>query len=122
MKMKIDISLKDMIAGLIALSFIIGFGTEGFAADQYEYVIVAQNDGDEHPRRGKHRGPPPEAIDICEGLSEGDGCAFVSPRGDNIEGTCEMTRSDIIACVPEGGPLHGRGGRGGPPPDEEFDN
>ncbi len=33
-----------------------------------------------------------------------------------------MTRSDIIACVPEGGPPHGRGGHGGPPPDEEFDN
>lgn len=122
MKMKIDISLKDMIVGLIVLSFIIGFGTEGFAADQYGYIIVAQNDGDEHPRGGKHRGPPPEAIDVCEGLSEGDGCAFVSPRGDNIEGTCEMTRSDIIACVPEGGPPHGRGGHGGPPSDEEFDN
>jgi len=62
------------------------------------------------------------AIDVCEGLSEVDGCAFVSPRGDNIEGTCEMTRSDIIACAPEGGSPHGRGGRGGPTSDEEFNN
>ena len=108
-----------LLTGLIVLSFIIGFGTKGFAADQYEYIIVTQNDGDEHPKRGKRRGPPPEAIDVCEGLSEGDGCAFVSPRGDNIEGTCEITRSDIIACVPEGGPPHGKGMPGGPPSDEE---
>ncbi len=119
---KSDSTVKRLLSGLIVLSFIIGFGTEGFAADQYEYIMVAQSDGDEHPRRGKRRGPPPEAIDVCEGLSDGDGCAFVSPRGDNIEGTCEMTRSDIIACVPEGGPPHGKGSPGNPPSDEEFDN
>jgi hypothetical protein len=33
-------------------------------------------------------------------------------------GTCEMTRSDIIACVPEGGPPHGNGEPDGPPPVE----
>jgi len=122
LKRRFDVNLKDLIAGLLVFSIIIGFGTQGFAADQYEDIVVAQNDGGEHHGKGKRRGPPPEAIDVCEGLSEGDGCAFVSPRGDNIEGTCEITRSDIIACVPEGGPPHGRGGHGGPVPDEEFDN
>ena len=104
--------------GLIVFSIIIGFGTHGFAADQYEDIVVAQNDSNGHPGKGRRRGPLPEAIDVCEGLSEGDGCAFVSQRGDNIEGTCEMTKSDIIAYVPEGGPPHGNGDRGGPPPDE----
>lgn len=115
---RIDVSLRDLIAGLLVFSILIGFGIEGFAADQYEDVVVAQNDGDGYPGKGNHRGPPPEAIDVCEGLSEGDGCAFVSPKGDNVGGTCEMTRSDIIACVPEGGPPDGKGKPGGPPPDE----
>jgi len=121
MKKRLNVNLKDLIAGLIVFSIVIGFGTEGFAADQYKDIIVAQNDDTESPGRGKRRGPPPEAIDVCEGLSEGEGCAFVSPMGDNVEGTCEITRSDIIACVPEGGPPHGKGRPGGAPPDEEYD-
>ena len=122
MKNRLDTNLKDLIAGLIVFSMVIGFGTEVFAADQYKDIIVAQNDDMEHPGRGKRRGPPPEAIDVCEGLAEGDGCAFVSPKEDNIEGTCEMTRSNIVACVPEGGPPHRKGIPGGPPSDQEFDN
>jgi hypothetical protein len=118
LKRKLDVNLKNLIAGLIVFTIVIGFGTEVFAADQYKDVIVAQNDDTEPPGRGKHRGPPPEAIDVCEGLAEGDGCAFVSPKGDNVGGTCEMTRSDIIACVPEGGPPHGKGKPDGPTPDE----
>ena len=121
MKKRLSINLKDLIAGLLVFSIVVGFGAEGFAADQYQDIVVAQNDDTERPGRGKRRGPPPEAIDVCEGLSEGDGCAFESPRGDNIEGTCEMTRSDIIACVPEGGPPHGNRGSGGPPSDEDLD-
>jgi hypothetical protein len=78
--------LKNLIAGLIVFSIVIGFGTEVFAADQYEDIIVAQNDDTESPGRGKRQGPPPEAIDVCEGLSVGDGCAFVSPKGDNVWG------------------------------------
>jgi len=121
MKKILNVNLKDLIAGLIVFSIVIGFGIEGFAADQYKDIIVAQNDDTESPGGGKRRGPPPEAIDVCEGLSEGERCAFVSTMGGNVEGTCEMTRSDIIACVPEGDPPHGKGRPGGPPPDEEYD-
>ncbi len=56
MKRRFDVNLKDLIAGLLVFSIIIGFGTQGFAADQYEDIIVAQNDGGEHPRKGKRRG------------------------------------------------------------------
>jgi len=122
LRRRLDINLKGLIAGLIVFTILIGFSTQGFAADQYGDIIVAQNDDTERPGKRKRRGPPPEAIDVCEGLAEGDGCAFVSPHGDNIEGSCEMTRSDVVACVPEGGPPHGNGDRGGPSSDEEFDN
>jgi hypothetical protein len=61
--------------------------------------------------QGRPQGPPPEAVEACEGLSEGDSCEFTSPRGDTISGTCQ-TIEELLACVPEGGP------HGGPPPDD----
>lgn len=48
-----------------------------------------------------HRGPPPEAVEACEGLEEGDDCSF-NARGHSIEGTCRFGRSedDPLACMP----------------------
>jgi len=122
LKRRLDINLKGLIAGLIVFTILIGFGTQGFAADQYGDIIVAQNDDGEHPERGKRRGPPPEAVEACEAQSVGDTCAFISPQGDTIEGVCEIMRGDIIACLPDNRPPHGKGKPGGPPPAEEFDD
>lgn len=64
---------------------------------------------DDEGRRGRggRRGPPPEAIAACEGQAEGVECTVVTPRGDEIAGSCE-TRPAQLVCVPEGGPPRGR--------------
>ena len=48
--------------------------------------------------------PPPEAFAACENQSEGEPCEFDSPRGDHIEGSCEMPRGDELVCVPADAP------------------
>jgi hypothetical protein len=53
----------------------------------------------EGPPRAGHR-PPAEAIGACAGQSSGSRCRFISPRGDEITGTCRMP-GDALACVPE---------------------
>ena len=66
------------------------------------------------PEGGRHHGPPPEAVEACNGKSEGTACT-VSFDGKSLNGTCSNGphRSDTIACRPEGGP----GGHHGPPPE-----
>ena len=51
------------------------------------------------PQQGMRR-PPQEALDACNGSSDGAHCEFVSPRGDNISGTCRA-RGNNVACVPD---------------------
>lgn len=85
-----------------------------------EGIVVAQGEGTDAPppRGNRHHGPPPEAINACEGHGEGDACSFTSRRGDEIEGSCGTTRAGDFACIPEGGPP-GKGGRmpdDAPPP------
>ena len=55
--------------------------------------------------RGRPQGPPPEAIDACANLSEGDSCSFTGRRDDTVEGTCMRPPEggDELACAPEGG-------------------
>ncbi len=54
---------------------------------------------------GGRRGPPPEAIDACEGMKANDPCNFTGRHDDTIEGTClAPPDGDQLACVPEGGP------------------
>lgn len=73
------------------------------------------------PPRDRRGGPPEEAIAACDGLNEGEVCSFESPREDLIVGTCEVTRADVKACVPQGGPPEKLSGPGGerPPPVED---
>ncbi len=52
--------------------------------------------------RGHRRGPPAEALQACEGLSENDSCAFESDRG-TVEGICRLSPEGQppLACAPE---------------------
>lgn len=56
--------------------------------------------------RGRPQGPPPEAIDACSNLAEGDACSFTGRRDDTLEGTCMSPPEggDGLACAPAGGP------------------
>jgi hypothetical protein len=54
---------------------------------------------------GKRHGPPAQAREACSNSSAGDSCSFSGRRGDSVEGTCIVPRSeDGLACAPEGGP------------------
>jgi len=60
----------------------------------------------ESEHRGRHPGPPPpQAIEACAGLSEGDTCNFPGPRG-KVEGSCIIPPEfeTILVCAPKGNP------------------
>ncbi len=70
----------------------------------------------DYRQRGRHRGPPQEAIEACSGKPEGAECSFVGRRGETLEGTCFAGRYEgDLACRPS----HGPEGRDMPPPREE---
>lgn len=50
-----------------------------------------------------HRGPPPEAIEACLNLAEGDACSFEGRRGEAVEGQCfKPPRTEkLLACRPD---------------------
>jgi len=51
------------------------------------------------PNQG--RTPPQEAVNACNGKSNGDYCSFTSPYGDMISGTCQIPpASSTLACIP----------------------
>jgi len=52
---------------------------------------------------GPRRGPPPEAIQACAELEQGDACS-VTFEERSVEGTCEETREGELACRPSGPP------------------
>ncbi|MFT3914131.1 MAG: hypothetical protein QM704_08430 [Anaeromyxobacteraceae bacterium] len=58
---------------------------------------------------GGHRGPPPEAVEACKGVAEGEACA-VTLGGNTLDGTCAKgpDGSGTLACRPSRMP---------PPPD-----
>jgi len=45
-------------------------------------------------------GPPPEAIEACEGKSEGELVSFETRRGDTLSGECQYVEDQLVA-VPE---------------------
>ncbi len=47
--------------------------------------------------------PPPEAIEVCSGLTEGSACSINTPNG-TLSGACILVQTGDLACVPEGGP------------------
>lgn len=52
------------------------------------------------PQKGERRkGPPPEAIEACESLQEGDKVSFETPRGDTLEAQCLIV-DEVLVAVP----------------------
>lgn len=68
-------------------------------------------------QQGPPRGPPPEALQACSGLSEGAACAFTH-REHELTGTCRTgPQGGALACAPAG---MGPGAHRGPPPAESV--
>ena len=51
--------------------------------------------------RGKHRMPPPVALEACAASVEGDPCNFEGRHGDTIEGNCFQFEESALACKPD---------------------
>jgi hypothetical protein len=51
--------------------------------------------------RDRKQGPPPEAIQACEGKQEGDIVSFTGGRGESVKATCQTVEDQLVA-VPEG--------------------
>ncbi len=66
-------------------------------------VIIPVSGCAEDSSRGRDRkqGPPPEAIQACEGKQEGDIVSFTGGRGETVKGTCQIVEEQLVA-VPEG--------------------
>lgn len=50
---------------------------------------------------GIPKGPPPEAVEACDGLSQGDAVQFTTLRGETVSGICRESQGKLVA-VPEG--------------------
>lgn len=67
--------------------------------------LTACGKGNDNGRRPQ--GPPPEAIEACEGKTAGDSVTFADREGESLSATCEEIDDQLVA-VPEG---MKRGGR-----------
>jgi hypothetical protein len=47
------------------------------------------------------RGPPKEAVKVCEGKQEGDSCEFEKRNGKKETGVCKKMRKEQLVCVPD---------------------
>lgn len=56
---------------------------------------------DAEERGKKRRGAPQEAIDACSAAVEGDTCAFVGRRDQEVSGTCAVKRTEALICRPD---------------------
>lgn len=67
--------------------------------------------------QARHRMPPPEAYEACDGKKAGDRVTFTTPRGEKMSGTCTLIPARLAAAPdhPPGGPA-GQGNQGGNPP------
>lgn len=115
---------KTITSALVLTLFISSIAwAEGRSYEKPENDGVQKNsqnsEGGRGGRRGRRRGPPQEAIDACNGLSENATCSFESPRRGTMDGTCSMSpRGEELACRPADGGRR-RGGRRG---DRDQDN
>ena len=51
----------------------------------------------------QHKGPPPEAFKVCEGKSLGDAVTINTPRGDEMQASCQNSPDDksVLVAVPK---------------------
>jgi hypothetical protein len=82
-----------------------GHGPQGDVIGIYNYARCVRggsstsSPANQPASQGDHQ-PPQEAIDACNGLSEGTTCHVVTPQGP-IQGTCLTVPTGEFACVPD---------------------
>ena len=73
------------------------------------FATVSQVYADD--QRGGRRGPPPQAIEACASLTEGDACSFTGRNDEELTGVCFAPSDRELACKPEGHDQRMRGER-----------
>lgn len=68
-----------------------------------------------NPSHRPNHQPPPEAIEACVNMQEGDSVSFETPRGDILEATCVAMEEELVA-VPKN---HKKHFEGNPPAQDE---
>ena len=69
-------------------------------------VLTFSTLADERGKRGegRHKTPPPEAIEACVDKTAGDSVSFETKRGDSITGVCMLVDDQLVA-IPDDHPL-----------------
>ncbi|MBK6792156.1 MAG: glycosyltransferase family 39 protein [Anaerolineales bacterium] len=53
-------------------------------------------------QQGQFQGPPPAALNACEGQTEGASCSFTTQNGNTINGSCIIPPNQTaLACAPQ---------------------
>lgn len=60
----------------------------------------------QQPPSNGRGGPPPEALEACNDLAEGDACSFTGRRDELLEGLCVASprASETLSCLPDDAP------------------
>ena len=90
---------KTMIGLLASLLLLLNSGT-----------LFAQQGSQQGGQRG---GPPQEAIDACDGKSDGDTVEFETRDGQTISGVCRERNGETVAVPENGQQGQGRSQNGG---------
>jgi len=61
---------------------------------------VRTGPSDHAGRQNRRQGPPAEALAACEDKARASLCAFISPQGNTISGTCDAPPDKPLACHP----------------------
>jgi hypothetical protein len=80
--------------------YVIGIATGLLILIGSNSAVAYAMDGPSGPRR--HMAPSPEAVEACEGKSEGAEVEFTNPRGEKVKAVCKQFNCQLVA-VPEGG-------------------
>lgn len=119
----------------ILVSFAAGMGTQALADSNStgngNTAAHAQHEGQGPGGGGRRHGPPPEAIDACQGKASGATCSFTDREGESLTGTCfapparanasgqasgqnaTEARTPPLACRPARGPREAGNGPDG---------
>lgn len=117
---------------LLILNFVLGMTGQAYADNTSvsDSSTEHQMHQDElgHGRGNRPPGPPPEAIEACQGKSAGDACSFEDREGVALAGKClapparktdassiqptksgstDNVRTPPVACRPDRGPRRG---------------
>jgi hypothetical protein len=91
---------KDVVTYHYVMTYDFPYSVSCFRAQPRQTRLMQRGSPPSENNTGP-RQPPVEALAACEGQSDGGGCTFTSPRGDQISGVCHAPPGiNRLGCVP----------------------